>query len=195
MPTSLQPRFFAAPSQFRAWLERNHERAAELYVGYYKTSTGKPSMAWPQSVDEALCFGWIDGVRKSIDEESYMIRFTPRRPGKSIWSAVNLKRVPELISEGRMTAAGLRAYESRRPADAKRYSFEQDVVAFTADLEKAFRKNRKAWAWFKKQAPSYRKAATWWVISAKLEATQKRRLTTLIDDSAAGVRIALLRRP
>ena len=194
MTTTPQPRFFKDPAAFRVWLEAHHESAPELYVGYYKRSTGRRSMTWPQSVDEALCFGWIDGVRKSIDDERYMIRFTPRRAKKSIWSQVNLKRVPELIAEGRMTAAGLRVYEARDPEASNRYSFERENVALNELQEKQFRKNRKAWEFFQSQPPSYRKPALWWVVSAKQAVTQQRRLETLMADSSAGLRIAHLRR-
>ncbi|MEO5510755.1 MAG: YdeI/OmpD-associated family protein [Longimicrobiales bacterium] len=188
-------RFFATPAKFRVWLEAHHETESELYVGFHKIGSGKPSITWPQSVDEALCFGWIDGVRKSIDDTAYVIRFTPRRTKNSIWSRVNLKRVPELMAEGRMAPAGIAAYEMRNPARADRYSFEQGDIALPDAMEKLFRKRRSAWTFFESQAPSYRKAALWWVVSAKQEATQKRRLDTLIADSAAGQRIEQMRRP
>src|SRR5688572_7668510 len=152
----------------------------------YKVNSGKASITWPQAVDEALCYGWIDGIRKSIDAESYMNRFTPRRP-TSNWSAVNIKRVHELIEEGRMQPAGLAAFEKRTDARSGRYSFEQSAeVSLEPAMEQKFRKNKKAWEYFQAQRPSYRKQATWWVISAKREDTRARRLATLIADSAAG---------
>ena len=145
-------------------------------------------MTWPESVDQALCFGWIDGVRRSIDEDSYSIRFTPRRPN-SIWSAVNLKKAEALIEQGLMRPAGQRAFDARDPAKTNRYSFEQQHIAFDADSEKEFRRNRGAWKFFQAQPPGYRKVATFWVMSAKQQATRARRLARLIDTSAAGLRI------
>jgi uncharacterized protein YdeI (YjbR/CyaY-like superfamily) len=191
----IRPKFFATPAKFRAWLERHHANETELYVGFYRKGSGRASMTWPESVDEALCFGWIDGVRKSIDDESYLIRFTPRRVRNSIWSKVNLKRMPELIAEGRAAPAGIRAYEQRDPEKANRYSFERENIALTPEMEKEFRRNRKAWAFFQSQPPSYTKAALWWVVQAKQESTRRRRLATLIADSSNGLRIAQLRRP
>jgi uncharacterized protein YdeI (YjbR/CyaY-like superfamily) len=150
-PPAPAPGFFATPADFRKWLERNHATATELWVGYYKKATGRPSLTWPESVDEALCFGWIDGIRKSIDGEAYMIRFTPRRP-TSIWSQVNLGRVEVLTAEGRMRPEGIAAWERRDRT--KVYSFEQaERPGLDAAAEKQFRKNRKAWEWFQKQAP------------------------------------------
>jgi len=186
--------FFATPAEFRRWLERNHAHARELWVGFYKKGTGKPSITWPEAVAEALCYGWIDGVRRSIDADSYRIRFTPRKPN-SIWSAVNIRTAQELIAAGRMRPAGLAAFQSRREDLERRYSFEQGDVAFEPWMEKEFRKRKKAWAFFESQPPSYRKAATWWVVSARREETRRKRLQTLIDDSAAGRRIKLLTRP
>jgi uncharacterized protein YdeI (YjbR/CyaY-like superfamily) len=186
-------RFFATPAAFRAWLEQHHATADELWVGLYKKGSGRPSLTWPESVDEALCFGWIDGIRKSIDDDSYRIRFTPRRPG-SIWSSVNVRRAQELIDAGRMRPSGLEAFARRREDRARQYSFEQGQVSLGDEFEAEFRANASAWAFFEAQPPSYRKTATWWVISAKREETRRRRLTTLIDDSAAGQRIGPLRR-
>ena len=186
--------FFATPAEFRRWLERNHAKAKELWVGFYKKGTGKPSITWPEAVAEALCYGWIDGVRRSIDDDSYRIRFTPRKPN-STWSAVNIRTAQELIAAGRMRPAGLAAFENRREDLERRYSFEQGNVAFEPWMEKEFRKRKKAWAFFESQPPSYRKAATWWVISAKREETRRKRLQTLIDDSVAGRRIKPLTRP
>ncbi len=189
----MQARFFATPGAFRAWLEKHHATEEELWVGFHKKDSGRPSITWPEAVDEALCFGWIDGLRKSIDATSYRIRFTPRRPN-SIWSTVNLRRAQELIASGRMQPAGLRAFERRKENLTRRYSFEQGNVALGRELEAEFRANAKAWAFFEAQSPSYRKAATWWVISARREETKRKRLATLIKDSDSGQRIALLRR-
>jgi uncharacterized protein YdeI (YjbR/CyaY-like superfamily) len=186
--------FFATAAEFRRWLERNHAEAKELWVGFYKKGTGKPSITWPEAVAEALCFGWIDGVRRSIDEHSYRIRFTPRKPN-SIWSAVNIRTAQELIAAGRMRPAGLAAFQNRREDLQGRYSFEQGAVAFEPWMETEFRKRKEAWAFFEAQPPSYRKAATWWVISAKRDETRRKRLQTLIEDSAAGRRIKPLTRP
>ncbi|HET9983341.1 MAG TPA: YdeI/OmpD-associated family protein [Longimicrobiales bacterium] len=193
MDSVATPTFFATPAEFRAWLERNHDTVRELLVGFYKKGSGRPSITWPESVDEALCFGWIDGVRKSIDAESYTIRFTPRKAG-SIWSAMNTKRAAELIELGRMRPAGLAAFEKRDERKTNRYSFEREHVELDAAQQERFRANARAWAFFQAQAPSYRKVATWWVVSAQREATREKRLATLIADSEAGRRIGPLRR-
>lgn len=188
------PRFFATPAAFRRWLLQHHETAAELWVGMYKLSTGKQSITWKEAVDEALCFGWIDGIRKSIDAESYTNRFTPRRRGSN-WSTVNIRRVHELIAEGRMQPSGLRAFEARTAARSGVYSFEQDRedAKLPPALEKQFKSDKKAWQFFQSQPAGYQRTATWWVISAKLDATRERRMSTLIADSAAGLRLAQLR--
>jgi uncharacterized protein YdeI (YjbR/CyaY-like superfamily) len=187
--------FFTTPAEFGAWLEANHAQATELWVGFHKKGSGLPSMTWPQAVDEALCFGWIDGIRKSIDETSYANRFTPRK-ARSTWSAVNHKRAQELIAEGRMRPAGLRAFAARTENTSGIYSYEQRDAAELGDaLERQFQANHAAWDFFQAQAASYRKAAIWWVVSAKREETRQRRLTGLIEDSAAGRRIASLTRP
>ena len=182
--------FFPAPSGFRKWLEEHHQTATELLVGYYKKATGKPSITWPESVDEALCFGWIDGVRRTIDDESYSVRFTPRRQ-RSNWSAVNLERVEELTKLGRMHPAGLRAYEARDPARSASYSFEQREAArkLTPEYERKLKANAKAWAFFQAQAPYYQRTASWYVMSAKKDETRLKRLAKLIEDSARGRRI------
>jgi uncharacterized protein YdeI (YjbR/CyaY-like superfamily) len=190
---SMKPQFFATPADWRKWLEQNHEREKEVLVGFYKTGSGKPSITWPESVDAALCFGWIDGVRRSIDVSSYSIRFTPRR-SRSFWSNVNLKRVEELAALGLMHPAGMRAFESRKGERSGVYSFEQKEVNFDKDQEQQFRKEKAAWRFFQSQAPWYRRTATWWVISAKREETKAKRLKTLIEDSAAGRTIAPLTR-
>jgi uncharacterized protein YdeI (YjbR/CyaY-like superfamily) len=191
----MKPTFFATPAEFRAWLEANHETETELLVGFYKKGSGRPSITWPESVDEALCFGWIDGVRRSIDGEAYSIRFTPRTP-RSIWSDANTKRAGELIEAGRMAAAGHAALERRDPSRAGVYSFEQRKAPKLApEHERRFRANEAAWAWFNAQPPSYRRPAIHWVVSAKREETRERRLATLIEDSAAGRTIKPLTRP
>ena len=180
------PHFFSNPAEFRSWLELHHAAEKELWVGYYKKGTGLPSMTWPESVDEALCFGWIDGIRKSIDGERYMIRFTPRKP-RSIWSAVNMNRVEELTREGRMKPEGLRAYEARSEERSAVYSFEQkEPAVLTEAYEREFRANEAAWAFFEAQAAWYRKAAIHLVMSAKKEETRRKRLAQLIEDSSAG---------
>ena len=182
--------FFATPPDFRRWLEKNHDKATELLVGFHKKGSGKASITWPESVDEALCFGWIDGVRRSIDEESYSIRFTPRR-ARSIWSNVNTKRFAELTQQGRIHPSGLEAFKRRDPKRSGIYSFEQREKSKTlgAAYETKLKANAKAWAFFQAQPPGYRRLASLWVMSAKKEETRLRRLATLIADSAAGRRI------
>ena len=189
-----RPRFFGSPEKLRAWFAEHHNTDDELLVGFHKKASGRPSITWKESVDEALCFGWIDGVRRTIDADRYTIRFTPRR-ARSIWSQINIARANELIAAGRMQPAGLRAYESRDEARTRQYSFEQEKAEFTRAQEREFRANKKAWAFFQAQPPSYRKPATWWVISAKKDETKTRRLATLIDDSAHERRIKQLVRP
>ena len=183
----MDPVFFATPPEFRAWLEAHHASETELLVGFHKKGTGMPSLTWPQSVDEALCFGWIDGVRRSLGAESYTIRFTPRK-ARSNWSNVNIRRVGELIAEGRMMPAGLRAFEARTGERSGVYSFEQEdqaKVVFTPEMEARFRADAVAWEYFQSRPPWYRRTATWWVISAKREETREKRIATLIADSAA----------
>jgi uncharacterized protein YdeI (YjbR/CyaY-like superfamily) len=180
--------FFATSAQFRKWLEANHQSETELMVGYYKVGTRKSSMSWSESVDEALCFGWIDGVRRSIDEESYCNRFTPRKP-KSNWSAVNIAKVEEMIRLGKMMPAGLAAYEKRLDARSAIYSYENRPEKLDPGMESRFRKNNEAWNFFAVQAPSYRKTVIYWVMSAKQTATQLSRLDKLIEASAARKRI------
>lgn len=186
----MKPVFFETQAALRKWLMKNHKTADELWVGMYKKHTGKPSISWPQVVDEVLCFGWIDGIRKGIDADSFTNRITPRRKG-SHWSAVNLKRVLELQAEGRMMPAGLKAYEERDPAKSQQYSNEQRGMAWPAALEAKFKKSKQAWAHFNAQPPGYRKTITWWVISAKREETQMKRLARVIEVSAAGGRVDL----
>jgi len=183
-----RPRFFKSPAAFRAWLKKNHKTADELIVGYYKKGTGKASITWPESVAEALCFGWIDSIRKTIDEESYSVRFTPRRP-KSRWSAVNIRMVAELEKAGKMTAAGRKAFKARPKSEENGYA----VKDFDGELDKkrlsAFKKNKKAWQFFESQPPGYQRMARHWVMSAKREDTRDRRLAKLIESSAAGERV------
>ena len=183
-----KPRFFETPGDLRRWLEQNHATAKELWVGYHKKHTRRPSITWPESVDEALCFGWIDGVRYRVDEDCYRIRFTPRQP-RSIWSNVNVKRVAQLKKLGRMAPAGLAAFAKADPERAGVYAFEQRNVRLGAAFEKQFKANKKAWGFFNAQAPSYRRVAAWYVMSAKKEETRHRRLATLIAQCAAGRRL------
>ena len=190
----LKPVFFPTPSEFRAWLEKYHASQQELWVGFYKKSSGKPSITWAESVDEALCFGWIDGLRKSVDEVSYAIRFTPRKP-RSIWSAINIKRAQELQAAERMSAAGLEAFAKRSDDRSAVYSYEQRKSAkLAAADEKKFRANQAAWSFFQSQPPSYRRIASYWVASAKKEETRARRLGILIECSARGESIGPLKR-
>jgi uncharacterized protein YdeI (YjbR/CyaY-like superfamily) len=187
--------FFATPAEFRTWLETHHATESELLVGFHKKGSGLPSITWPESVDQALCFGWIDGVRRSLGETSYTIRFTPRQ-ARSTWSAVNIKRAQELQEQGLMHPAGRAAFLARTEDRSNTYSFEQREPIELGDAQlETFRANAPAWAFFQSQPPSYRKAATWWVISAKRAETRDRRLATLIADSAAGRRIRSLTPP
>ena len=190
----MEPVFFASPAELRDWLEGNHDSSGELLVGFHKKGSGKPSVTYQEALDEALCFGWIDGVRKNRDEASYTIRFTPRK-ARSIWSAVNIDRVKALIEEGRMQPAGLAAFEARDEERARIYSYEQHNPTLDEASEARFRANPRAWDFFQSQAPSYRRAAAWWVVSAKREETRQRRLTALIEDSENGRRIASLGSP
>jgi uncharacterized protein YdeI (YjbR/CyaY-like superfamily) len=189
----MTPRFFKSPADLRRWFEKHAAHEDVLLVGYYKRDTGKASVTWPESVDQALCFGWIDGVRKRIDDERYTIRFTPRKP-HSIWSAVNVRRMKELIRRGEATEAGLRAFAEKRENRSGRYSFEQRSVDLPLEYAKVLNRNNAARAFFESQPPSYRKTAFWWVVSAKKEETRLRRLQQLVADSARGERIALLRK-
>ena len=181
-------KFFKTPAAFRKWLAANHAKAKELWVGFYKKSSGKPSIDWPESVDEALCFGWIDGIRKSVDEESYKIRFTPRKPG-SIWSNVNVRNVERLIKEKRMQPAGLKAYEFKKEYRYGIYAYEQRSPELVEPYAGQFRKNKAAWKFFEAQPPGYRKMMNWYVVSAKQEETRLKRLKQLIEHSAQGKRI------
>ncbi len=188
---SMKPLFFPTPSDFRKWLEKNHASATELLAGFYKKDSGRPSITWPESVDQALCFGWIDGVRRRIDDISYSIRFTPRK-SISNWSAINIARVAALTKLGLMRPAGLRAFAQRREDKSAIYAYENAVRTLDPADEKTFRANRSAWQFFNTQAPSYRRVCIYWVTSAKKEETRARRLATLIDDSANGHRVGVV---
>ena len=189
---SVEATFFATPADFRAWLEEHHATASELWVGYYKKATGEPSITWEQAVEEALCFGWIDGKLQRIDERSHRQRFTPRRPGSN-WSAVNVAKVAELTKQGRMTPAGEAAFAARRDDRSAVYSYERRHEArFDEEQEAAFRADAAAWSWFAEQRPNYRALATWWVVSAKRPETRARRLATLVECSAEGRKVPAL---
>jgi uncharacterized protein YdeI (YjbR/CyaY-like superfamily) len=184
----MSPKFFKTPAAFRKWLAANHHKAKELQVGFYKKGSGKLSITWPESVDEALCFGWIDGIRRNIDDESYLIRFSPRRP-ESIWSAVNVRNVERLIKEKRMMPAGLRAYEQRKEYRSGIYSYEQRPAELVEPYASQFRRNKAAWKFFQAQPPYYRKTMTWFILSAKTEETRLKRLKILIEASAKAERL------
>jgi uncharacterized protein YdeI (YjbR/CyaY-like superfamily) len=188
----MEPAFFETPADFRAWLEQHHETERELLVGFYKKGSGKPSITWPESVDQALCFGWIDGVRRSLGAEAYSIRFTPRKP-RSNWSAINVRRMKELGDEGLVHPAGEAAFERRSDDRTAIYSYEQRKNAqLPEEFEARLRANSAAAEFFDSQPPWYRRTAAHWVISAKREATRERRLAQLIEDSANGRRIGPL---
>jgi uncharacterized protein YdeI (YjbR/CyaY-like superfamily) len=187
----VKPKFFKSQSRFRRWLEKNHGSKKELVVGFYKKLSSKPSITYPAALDEALCFGWIDGVRKSLDNDSYIIRFTPRKP-TSIWSNVNVRHVERLKKEGRMTPPGLAAYARRNPKRTGIYLFEKPPVEFLADYEELFRKNKKAWQFFEQQPPGVKRLSKLYVMSAKQDETRRRRLKKLIESSAKGVRHGIL---
>src|SRR6185369_3099139 len=189
----MKPKFFKTQSDFRRWFEKHHATAKELLVGFYKKGSGKPSITWPESVDEALCFGWIDGIRRSIDDISYSIRFSPRRT-VSIWSTVNIKRAQELINEGLMTPAGLEAFQARKEYRSGIYSYEQRSEKLPAPYERVFKRSKKAWAFFQAQSPWYRKTVGWWIVSAKKEETRLKRLAKLIEWSANGLTMPELNR-
>jgi len=181
-------KFFRSPLHFREWLEANHGSARELWVGFYKKTSGKASITWPESVDQALCFGWIDGVRKSVDDISYTIRFSPRKPS-SIWSAVNIKRAQELASQGLMRPAGLQAFEVRKENRSRIYSYEQGGHTLPEPYQTILKENKAAWDFFHAQPPSYRKLVGWWVASAKKEETRLKRLDKLIEASVQEKRL------
>lgn len=180
--------FFKTQDDFRKWLESHHEKETELIVGFYKVDSGKPSMSWSQSVDQALCFGWIDGVRKSIDKESYSIRFTPRS-SNSNWSAFNIKKIEDLTKAGLMKPAGLKAFSLRKENKSEIYSYENDTIFLISNYEVQFRENKKAWDFFMKQAPSYRKAIMSWIMNAMQEKTRQSRLEKTIKESEKQKRV------
>ncbi|MCJ8292350.1 MAG: YdeI/OmpD-associated family protein [Crocinitomicaceae bacterium] len=180
-----EPLFFPTQTQFREWLENNHTKETELFVGYYKVKSTYPSMTWSQSVDQALCFGWIDGIRKSIDEHSYQIRFTPRKK-ESVWSPVNLEKIEKLTKEGLMQPAGIEIFESRAESKPYDYAFRQKELKLPSDFESLFKENLKAWDYFESLAPSYKKLSIHWVISAVQDKTKIKRLKELIASSELG---------
>ena len=184
----MSPRFFKTQSDFRNWLAKNHDKSTELLVGFYKVGSGKPGMTWPKSVDQSLCFGWIDGVRKRIDDESYSIRFTPRK-STSIWSAININKVAELIKSGQMQPAGLAAFNKRTESKSKIYAYENAPARLSLAFEKLFKANKKAWAFFTTQAPSYQKVIVHRIMTAKQEKTQLSRLEQAITASESQKRI------
>ena len=183
----MKPTFFATPAAFRAWLKKHHKTADELWVGYYRKDCGKPSITWHESVDEALCFGWIDGIRKKVSDEAYTNRFTPRRPGSN-WSAINIAKVEELTKKKRMQPAGHAAFAKRSEAKSRIYSYEKVSMELVAPLARKFTANKKAWAFFQIQPPYYRRIMTGWVNGAKQEATRLRRLDKLIKACESGTR-------
>jgi uncharacterized protein YdeI (YjbR/CyaY-like superfamily) len=184
-------KFFQSASDFRKWLASNHGKVRELWAGFYKKKSGKVGISYPEAVDEALCFGWIDGLKKAVDDVSYTHRFTPRRL-KSFWSAVNIKRVGELKRVGRMMPPGLKAFAGRDEQKAMQYSYERSTCKLEGEYEKRFRENLAAWEFFQAQPPGYRRTATWWVISAKREETRDKRLAKLIETSEQGRRLDML---
>jgi uncharacterized protein YdeI (YjbR/CyaY-like superfamily) len=182
------PKFFSNQTEFRKWLEKNYSKETEIIVGFYKVNTGIPSITWPQSVEVALCFGWIDGIRRSIDEKSYCIRFTPRKPNSN-WSNININKVKELTEKGLMHPAGLLAFEKRDNNKTKLYSYENETLHLSETDEDKFKTNKIAWLFFKIQTQSYKKTAIKWVLSAKQESTKQNRLNQLIQDCELGVKI------
>ncbi|MBK7230874.1 MAG: YdeI/OmpD-associated family protein [Saprospiraceae bacterium] len=178
----MKPQFFKDQDEFRNWLEKNHLKETEIFVGFYKINSGKASMTWSQSVDQALCFGWIDGVKYSIDDESYKIRFTPRKKN-SIWSAVNINKFEKLKTLGLLKPEGIASFNLRKESRSKIYAFENEEIKFSPEFEKIFKSNKKAWDYFQSLAPSYRKPSSNWVMSAKQESTRLKRLMELIADS------------
>ena len=184
----MKPTFFATLAAFRAWLKKHHKTADELWVGYYRKDCGKPSITWQESVDEALCFGWIDGIRKKVSDVAYTNRFTPRRAGSN-WSAINIAKVEELTKKERMQAAGLAAFAQRTEAKSRTYSYERVSVALAAPLARRLKANKKAWTFFQVQPPYYRKIMTGWVNGAKQEETRLRRLDKLVDACESGRRL------
>lgn len=190
-PRASTPRYFRSAAEWRTWLAANHETATEIVVGYHKVGTGKPTLTWPESVDEALCYGWIDGVRKRVDDERYCIRFSPRRP-TSIWSAVNIRRFGELDREGRVHETGRAAFARRKENRSGVYAYEQRKDTWDEPYRSIFARHRAAFRFFLAQPAGYRKIVIWWVVSAKREVTREKRLAQLIADSANGQRLQQL---
>jgi len=188
----MKPTFFKNQKELRKWFENNHDKGKEIWIGFYKKDSGKANFTWSQSVDQALCFGWIDGIRKSIDEVSYMIQFTPRNP-KSNWSAVNIKKINELTKLGLINPAGIEVFKKREEKRSEIYSFEQNKVKLSKTYEFKFKSNKKAWKFFQSLPPSTKKPSIWWVMSAKKEETQIKRLDTLIKSSEEKTVIPQLR--
>lgn len=184
----MHPKFFPAPADFRKWFEMNHLKETELIVGFYKVGTKKLSITWSQSVDEAFCFGWIDGVRRSYDDESYTIRFTQRR-ATSIWSAINIKKVEELTAKGLMRPEGLAAFAKRKDHKSNIYSYEKEATELNTEYIYLFKSHKKAWDFFNKQAPGYKKQMIHRVMDAKQEATRIKRLNILIESSEDGIKL------
>lgn len=180
--------FFRSPAELRAWFTTNPAGTQELWVGYYKRNSGKASITWPESVDEALCVGWIDGVRKSLGDLSYTIRFTPRK-ADSTWSTVNIRRVRSLADEGRMRPAGLKAFQARQERRSRTYAYEQKNVELLEPYAGRFRRNKAAWEFFQKQAAWYRRTVSWWVMNGKKEETRMSRLEKLMTASARAKRL------
>jgi uncharacterized protein YdeI (YjbR/CyaY-like superfamily) len=184
----MAPLFFSSQAAFRQWLEENYQNETELLVGFHKVGSGKPCMTWSQSVDQALCFGWIDGIRKSIDNDSYCIRFTPRKP-TSIWSAINIAKVEALIGQGLMQDAGLESFKKKKDERSGVYSFESEAKKFSGDFENRFKANQPAWEHFSAQAPTYRKRIIHWIMTAKQEQTRLTRLEKTITESGKQQRL------
>jgi uncharacterized protein YdeI (YjbR/CyaY-like superfamily) len=181
--------FFSSPAAFGRWLERNHARKSELWLGYHRKETGRPSLTWSESVDEALCWGWIDGIRKSVDAMRFTARFTPRRPGSN-WSAINIRKVKALMASGKMRPPGLAAFRGRRGDRSRVYSYEQGRTAkLPPAYERIFRRKPEAWKFFRTRSGRYRRLTSWWVIDAKKEETRRRRLDILIERSEANLPI------
>jgi uncharacterized protein YdeI (YjbR/CyaY-like superfamily) len=190
----MKPRFFRSAEEFGKWLERQHGDSSELLVGFYNRKSGRGGLTYGEALNHALCFGWIDGIRKNSGEDSYTIRFTPRRPG-SAWSEVNIRHVERLIEQGLMHESGLGAFGQRDPEKTKRYSYEERSRGLDEACEATFRSNAEAWAFFEDQPPGYRRTVSWWVMSAKREETRQKRLATLIDESRTGRRLPMLTSP
>ena len=189
----MQPTTFASGGAFRTWLRRHHRTAGELLVRCFKTHAKERGLTYAEGVDEALCFGWIDGVRRRLDDESFSVRFTPRKP-QSIWSVVNIRKAQALEAAGRMAPAGLEAFAARKPRAARPYSYESKPGALDPAFERRFRRDRLAWKFFQSRAPWYRRTSIFWVMEAKREGTRERRFQTLLECSARGEAIPLLRR-